>query len=106
MRIRCTCSTPKASSGVTPPSLEIRKCIGGVYTTLATSGERASVNTGDRLYLQVVGTTLTGKHNGVVVLTASDSAIAIGNAGIGVFSDTGSVQDAALCDFVAGNFDQ
>lgn len=84
--------------------LEIRKCLSGVYTTLATTGSRASVNVGDVLYLQVLGSTLTAKHNGVVVLVAEDHSIVAGNAGIGVFSDTGTVGDAALSDFVGGNF--
>ena len=84
--------------------LEIRKCVAGVYTTLATTGERASVTTGDVLYLQSIGSVLTAKHNGVIVLVANDSMIVGGNAGIGVFSDTGVVNDAALSDFVGGNF--
>jgi hypothetical protein len=84
--------------------LEIRKCLAGVYTTLATTGEHASVNTGDVLYLQVIGSVLTAKHNGVIVLVANDKTIVGGNAGIGVFSDTGAVEDAALSDFVGGNF--
>lgn len=84
--------------------LEIRKCIAGAYTTIATTGATSTVATGDVLYLEVQGTTLVARKNGTFVLSVTDSSIGTGNAGIGVFSDTGAVTDAALDDWSGGDF--
>ena len=68
-------------SGTGNKYFKIAKLVNGTYTELA-SGTGASTAAGFVLYLSVSGSSLTLKQNGTQVLTATDSAVASGTAGI------------------------
>lgn len=76
----------------------IIKYLSGVQTVLA-SGTFAT-NQGDVLYLEVKGTTLKLKRNGVQILTATDNSIASGSAGLFIQSNAA----AGISSFTGGKF--
>lgn len=61
-------------------SLEIGKYVSGSYTSLASNA--TTFANGNTLELQVSGTALTALKNGASVLTASDSSLSSGSAGV------------------------
>jgi hypothetical protein len=61
-------------------SLYLAKMVAGAYTNMTNVVH--AISNGDKLRLEVSGTTLTGKVNGVTILTWTDSALASGSAGI------------------------
>lgn len=82
----------------------IIKSISSGTPTVLVSGT-ASVNAGDILYGEIVGTTLVMKINGTQVLTITDSTFASGKFGIALFASTsGTIADAQLDSFAAGGF--
>jgi hypothetical protein len=86
----------------TTATVEISKLVAGTFTSLAST--TTTVNQGDTLYGEVQGSTIVAKVNGTQVLSATDTDIASGAAGIVVFVDTGTPADAILDDWFAGNF--
>jgi RHS repeat-associated protein len=62
------------------PHFYLFKVVNGTLTVLAQGTRTSSV--GDVLRLEVAGTTLTGKINGAVIATATDSSLQAGNPGI------------------------
>lgn len=68
-------------------------------TTLQ-SGNLGTVNVGDAISLECVGTQITGKYNGTIIANVSDSSIASGFAGMTEFTNDGQ----ALQNFTAGIF--
>ncbi len=57
----------------------------GDFTVLNHTGPGATVDPGDVVYAEIVGTTITAKVNGSMVMTVSDSTYSSGNPGIGFF---------------------
>jgi hypothetical protein len=86
----------------TTATVEISKLVSGTFTSLAST--TTTVNQGDTLYGEIQGSTIVAKVNGTLVLSATDTDIASGAAGIVVFVDTGTTADAILDDWFAGNF--
>jgi hypothetical protein len=82
--------------------LTIQKAVAGVVTNLATG--TFTVNAGDLLRLECVGTALTLKLNGVVKLTASDSALPAGNPGIFAYVGSGALNLATIAGWSGGSF--
>lgn len=74
------------------------KCIAGTITNFATAS--IAMQVGDIIRLEVVGTSLTAKLNGVVLLTAVDSSIASGAPGIQGLTGVGATK---ITNFTAGN---
>lgn len=64
--------------------------------------DAVTCNPGDKLRLEVVGTTLTAKVNGAVVFAITDANIASGYPGITGFSTFTNPQDTRIDDFGAG----
>jgi hypothetical protein len=79
---------------------------GGGAGTLAMKDMTATpLAVGDTLYLEIQGSTLVAKRNGVVVsgLTATDSTFTTGAPGIGVCAAT-SISESAMSAWAGGNF--
>jgi hypothetical protein len=79
----------------------IQKFIANVGTTLATESA-ITWATGDVLYADVSGTTITAKRNGVTVFTATDSALTAGRIGLYISID-GTVDGAEIESFSGGD---
>lgn len=77
-------------------TLVLRKVVAASYTTLNTYTGTIAVN--DLIRLEVSGTSLSCKQNGTERVTATDSAISSGSAGIGSYN-----QLARGDDFEGGN---
>lgn len=71
----------KARHGDPTASTNMFKIVADVQTTLATENSITWVS-GDILYFEISGTTLTAKRNGVTVFTATDSDLASGRIGL------------------------
>jgi hypothetical protein len=69
------------------------KIVAGTVTVLQQVGGTLAIY--DVLRLEVLGTTLTAKRNGTQILTATDSDLASGNAGLNGFGGASSPQHAA-----------
>src|ERR1035437_2955559 len=67
---------------------QLGKDIAGVFTQLAVNATPAA--NGDVMTLAEVGTTLTAFKNGVQILTATDSSIASGSAGMYINTNAGT----------------
>lgn len=80
----------------------IQSFVAGTVTNL-TSGTGTFVAS-DTLLLQAVGTTISAYHNGVLLGSVTNSAIASGNAGIYISTDGSNLADAVADNFVGGNF--
>ena len=90
------CAT-NAASGV---DTVLGKFIAGVFTQLGTAD--AGFVTGDTIYLEVQGSTLLVKKNGVTVIgPITDTSIASGRAGI-LYSST--IGAASLASWAGGDF--
>lgn len=83
---------------------QIGKVVAGSATILAFESATTWVAT-DILAAQVRGTNLTLFRNGVVLLTAVDSAIAAGGAGLNIFVEAGgATSDLAADNWAANDF--
>lgn len=82
-------------------SATIRKVIGNVITTLTTFSITPVI--GDIIRLEIVGSSLTAKQNGVVRATATDTVLTAGQPGFQVFFSAGVAGDSKLDDFKAGS---
>jgi hypothetical protein len=82
-------------------AIAINKYTNNVGAANITTGT-ASLNIGDTIYLQISGTSLTAKVNGVTVLTGSDGSFASGSAMLWVGSTGG---DGIIDNFESGNLD-
>ena len=80
----------------------IQKFISGSYSLIADS--TATVNPGDILYLEAVGTTITLKVNGSTVASTTDTDIASGNAGLCIYNGTGTDTGNQIDDWSGGDF--
>jgi hypothetical protein len=86
--------------GLGSTDIVLEKFVAGTPTLIAFTP--ATVNSGDVIRLEVQGTSLTVKQNGVVVLgPVTDSDVASGSAGI---RSTTSVQFATASLWAGGNF--
>lgn len=82
--------------------LSIQKFVNGNQSDM-TGLQTATINSGDKVRLSVVGTLLTLYINGVAVATTNDSTIGSGYPGIWMFAPTGgNTSDAALSAFFGG----
>jgi hypothetical protein len=79
----------------------IQKFIANVGTTLATESAITWLS-GDVLYAEISGTTITAKRNGVTIFTGTDAALASGR--IGIYSSTdGALDEVELDSFSGGD---
>jgi chitodextrinase len=76
--------------------LVLAKFVGHNYTELWSSVQ--TVNSGDKLYLSAVGTTLTVKLNGDTLTTQQDSSITAGYSGVDVTDYAGGNPGDGQCD--------
>jgi hypothetical protein len=86
----------------TTAKVAIQKFVSGTFTELVST--TTTVNQGDTLYGEIQGSTIVAKVNGTQVLSATDTSITSGAAGIVVFEDVGTTADAIVDDWYAGNF--
>lgn len=82
--------------------LRLLKRVAGTGTQLVQNSYAWSA--GDTARLEIIGTTLTGYINGVSRITATDAALASGNAGLIVYVDSGLTLLAKIDDFEGGDF--
>ena len=87
-------------------TLTIYRFNAGAPTVLATTGAAATVASGDILYCEVVGSTVTLKINGVTKVgpIVDGSPIASGKPGIVAYSFAGATSNVQLNDWSAGDF--
>lgn len=83
-------------------TVEIRKCVAASTTILATQTD--TVNVTDTVKGTVFSTNITLYVNNSQRLIIADASIASGSAGIFVFTDTGTTEDARIDSWEAGNF--
>lgn len=83
-------------------SVGIYKATGGTgtFAAIGASVTGLTISANDVVYLEVAGTTLTAKINGVTILSRTDSAIASGNPGIYI---SGSGGTTVLDDWAGGS---
>ena len=80
-------------------STKIFKYVAGVSTSLATENAVTWVS-GDILYVEVSGTNINVKRNGILILTVSDAALASGR--IGFMMVEGGTAGSTVADSFAG----
>ena len=87
-------------------TLAIRRYNAGAATLLVGGTAIYTVNSGDTMYCEIQGSTVTLKINGVTILgpTVDGTPIASGSAGTGLYVSTGLLTGAELDDWVGGDF--
>ncbi len=84
-------------------SVFIDKFVAGANTLLLNAVAPATINAGDALALSVVGKVLALFVNRVLVCATTDSSIASGNAGVGVYSAANAITSAQISAWNAGS---
>jgi pectate lyase len=79
-------------------TVELKKLVGGSSTTLATAPVTVTLNTWYTLSLTASGSTLTGRVDAGVPLTATDSQFATGQVGLATFNAAANVDDVLVVD--------
>ena len=76
--------------------IQIRKCVGGVNTDLATATYTVATGTWYTLKLEVIGTSLKGYVNGVLQISTTDSALASGKVAVGTYYASAEFDDVVV----------
>jgi pectate lyase len=85
-------------------SVALYKQVAGTFTQIGSSVTGVSIAVNDVIRLEVQGTTLRGKINGVQVITGTDGALASGNPGLYIGSGFTWLYGNGTDGWAAGDF--
>jgi hypothetical protein len=83
-------------------SIALYKVINNAFTQIGSSVTGVTISANDVIRLEVSGTNLTGKINGVTKITGSDSAVTTGAPGFYIGSGSTTSWDNFAADNLAG----